>query len=352
MLEFILEELSAFSGAGMILFLIVLFLFVNSWIFKRIQSVRSDGNIVKRSISTFIVLVGTLAFVLALPIEKSTKEQILAFLGIIISAGIALSSTTVLGNLIAGIMNNWMNRFRNGDLIKIDDLFGRVTKRELFHTEIQLEDSNKVTIPNLFIASRPVKLTRKNNTVISTTVSLGYDVSRIEIENTLKEAAVSSELTDPYVFITELGNNSVSYKIHGFLEDSTKYFSRSSQLNGQVMDKLHEKGIEIVSPDFRNQRRVDEQEFIPKQTTGKTSEKEEAAPEDLVFDEANEAEETEEKIDLHKDLDHQKEVLEKRLKETNVKEEKDHIKSTIDRIEKRKKTIEKNIKEQNNNDDD
>ncbi|MEX0721488.1 MAG: mechanosensitive ion channel domain-containing protein [Balneolaceae bacterium] len=345
MLEFLFEELKAFAGSGAVLLAIVLILIFNSWVFKKLQSVHSNGNIVKRSISSFIILVGTLTFILALPIEKSTKEQILAFLGIIISAGIALSSTTVLGNLIAGIMNNWMNRFRNGDLIKIDDIIGRVTNKDIFHTEIQLEDRNIVTIPNLFIATNPVKLTRKTNTVISSSVSIGYDVSRIDVENCLKEAALSAELNDPYVFITELGNDSVSYKIHGFLEDSTKYFSKSSLLNGKVMDKLHENGIEIVSPAFRNQRNVDGEVFIPKQKN-KPSEKEEIAPEELVFDEAIEAEETEKRKDLLKELEKQKEALKKRRDEIHDKKEKEKIDLTLERIKEREQNIKKDIENQ------
>lgn len=82
-------------------------------------------------------------------------------------------------------MNNSMNRFRSGDLIKLGDLQGRVTKKSIFHTETQLEGSNFVTLPNLYISSNPVKLTRKTNTVISTSVSLGYDVPRSIIEEPL-----------------------------------------------------------------------------------------------------------------------------------------------------------------------
>ena len=81
----------------------------------------------------------------------------------------------MLGNFIAGIMNNAIDRFKHGDLIHVEEFSGRVTKKRVFHIEIQLEDSNFVTIPNLYIASNPVKITPKSNTVISTSVSLGYD---------------------------------------------------------------------------------------------------------------------------------------------------------------------------------
>lgn len=335
----------SFSGSAAILLALIFFLYINSWAFNRFRSIPTNGHISKRIISFFLILLGALAFILALPIDQHTKEQIIGFLGIIISAGIALSSTTILGNLIAGFMNNSMNRFRNGDLVKINDLMGRVIKRDIFHTEIQLEDSNIVTIPNLFIATNPVELTRKTNTVISTSVSLGYDVSRTKIETILKEAAVSADLKDPYVYITELGDDSVTYKIHGFLEDSDRYFSRSSRLNGEVMDKLHENGIEIVSPAFRNQRNVDEKVFIPEQT-GKPTSLQETPPEELIFDEAIEAEEIEKKRDFLKELDKRKEDLKEQKKNLKDPKKIEKIEASIDHIRERQQKLEKNIEEQ------
>ena len=285
-MEQIFKTLETLLGSFAVVMVLVVLLILNSWIFKKIKSIKSYGNVIKNSITTFILFVGILVFILSLPIDKTLKGQILSFLAIIISAGIALSSTTVLGNLIAGIMNNSMNRFRNGDLIKIGDLQGRVTKKSIFHTEIQLEDSNFITIPNLYIATNPVKLTRKTDTVISTSVSLGYDIPRTKIEESLKEAAVSTGLTDPYVYITNLGDYSVLYKIHGFLEDSSKYFSTNSLLNANVMDVLHKKKIEIVSPTFMNQRNANEMTFIPKEILKNEISNDKQLPEDLVFDEA------------------------------------------------------------------
>lgn len=328
-----------------ILILVAVLLILNAQIFKRFKTISPDGNITQKSISLILILIGALVFILSLPIDKTLKGQILSFLGIIISAGIALSSTTILGNVIAGIMNNSMKRFRIGDLIKVGDLTGRVTKKSIFHTEIQLEDSNFITFPNLFIANNPVKLTRKTNTVISTSVSLGYDVSRTKIEEALKEAARATGLTDPYVYITNLGDFSVVYKIHGFLDDSSKYFSTGSLLNGKVMDTLHEKGIEIVSPTFMNQRRVDDKAFIPAKIE-KPVIQAETAPEDLVFDQAIESEKTEKKKKYLENLAEKIKEQKEKLKETKDDSETEKIKASLARMENLKEKIEKNIQEQ------
>ena len=345
-MEHIFKIFESLIEPTVVLLILVILLIFNSWIFKKIKSTTSSKNITKGTISFFLVLCGVLVFILVLPIDKSLKGQILGFLGIIISAGIALSSTTVLGNLIAGIMNNSMNRFRNGDLIKIEDFHGRVIKKSIFHTEIQLEDSNFITIPNLYIANNPVKLIRKTNSVISTSVSLGYDISRDKIEKALKDAAISAGLSDPYVYITSLGDFSVVYKIHGFLDDSSKYFSTSSLLNAKVMDKLHDEKIEIVSPTFMNQRRVDEKEFIPKQVIKKTEPVDEKSPEDLIFDEAIKSEKIEIKKNYLKEIDKKQEALKDKLKDLKDDKEIKKIKSIIKRNNNLKGRLENSIKGQ------
>jgi small-conductance mechanosensitive channel len=323
---------SIINPVAIILFAIVLTM-INSFIFKRMTSPSSSNDIVKKTISILIGFTCTIAFILALPIDKALKGQVLSFLGIIVSAGIALSSTTVLGNLIAGIMNNAMNRFKIGDLIKVNDLQGRVTRKGIFHTEVQLEDSNFITIPNLYIATNPVKLTRKTNTVVSTSVTLGYDISRIKVEDLLKQAAIETGLTDPYVYITSLGDFSVSYKIHGFLNDSGKYFMTSSKLNGQVMDFLHGNNIEIASPSIMNQRKVDDYVFIPRKEIIKKTEEEESNPELLVFDEAIESAKAEEKKQLIEKMEVKKKELQDRLKDAQDEGLKKRLEASVIHID-------------------
>jgi len=336
--------LSILEPAGVII-VVVIILILNSWIFNRMKTLQSTAVIIRRSIAFLVGFLGTIIFILALPVEAQMKGQILSFLAIIISAGIALSSTTILGNLIAGFMNNSMNRFRNGDLVKINDIQGRVLKKSVFHIELQLEDSNYVTIPNLYIATHPVKLTRKTNTVISTSVSLGYDVPRTKIEEALKDAALATGLKDPYVYITELGDFSVVYKVHGFLGDAGKFFSTSSLLNAKVMDMLHKNRVEIVSPTFMNQRRVDEKEFITEYHAEKKQVEKEISPEELVFDEAIKSGETEKKKELLQKMVDRIEQLKDKIKQTKDEDEVNKHKATVVRLEGMIKRIEENLEQ-------
>ena len=234
---------------------------------------------------------GLLIVILGLPIDTTMRGQLLSLIGIIISAGIALSSSTILGNAMAGIMLKTLRNFQSGDFIEVGDYLGRVTERGLFHTEIQTADRDLVTMPNMFLATTPVTVVRSSGTIVSATVSLGYDIPHTRIEELLLNAATGIELKDAFVQVLDLGDFSVNYRVAGLLEESKKLLRYRSRLRAAILDALHVGGVEIVSPNFQNLRDYDPQKsFIPAPVLAKKDQPVDAAPVDVVFDKAEEAE--------------------------------------------------------------
>ena len=66
--------------------------------------------------------------------------------GIVLSATIALSSTTLVGNAMAGIMLRTLRNFSPGDYVHVGDYFGRISEMDLLHTEIQTEERDLTTL--------------------------------------------------------------------------------------------------------------------------------------------------------------------------------------------------------------
>jgi len=269
--------------------------FLAKFILDRQSKGESDSTVIRTIILFSLVLVGIIAVILAIPMPSDIKAQITSLFGILISAVFALSSATFIGNGLAGIMLRAINNFRPGDFIKIGDHFGRISERGLFHTEIQTENRDLTTLPNLYLATNPVVVTRGSGTFISGEVSLGYDVSRVKVEQLLLKAAKEAGLSDAFVYITSLGDFSVVYKIHGLLKDVKTILTGRSKLNAMILDTLHDGGIEIMSPSFMGQRRVDDIEFIPKKPKAKDvaelekETKSAGLPENIMFDKAEEA---------------------------------------------------------------
>ena len=259
----------------------------------RARQANDKGSRIGRQL-VMLALTGVLVvvFILTLDIETSQKNQLLALLGLLLSGAIALSSTTFLGNAIAGLMIRAVGDFRPGDFIHVVDQFGRVSERGLLHVEIQSEDRDLVTVPNLQMVSNPVKVVRASGTIVSADVSLGYDLDRVEVERMLLSGAESAGLTDAFVRVMALGDFSVSYRVSGFLKEVDRLISVRSKLHAEVLDALHAGGVEIVSPSFMNQRVLPEGRrfaFDPGLRRRAAEAVPESTPEAIVFDKAESA---------------------------------------------------------------
>jgi small conductance mechanosensitive channel len=261
--------------------------------------VRKAGRLARAALVRQLAMLGLTAvavigLILAMPISDNSRGQLLGLIGLVLTAVIGLSSTTFVGNAMAGLMLRAVHAFHPGDFLKTMDHFGRVTERGLLHTEIQTEDRDLTTLPNLYLVTNPVTVVRYSGTIVSATVSLGYDVPHGRIEEVLLEAARAAELQEPFVQILELGDFSVQYRVAGFLSEVKYLLSVRSRLRARMLDALHGAGIEIVSPAFMNQRQLrPDERFIPRQpANGRPTPVEEGrpAPEDIMFDKAELAE--------------------------------------------------------------
>lgn len=259
-------------------------------------------------ITMVLSFIGLLIVILTLPVSETTIGQLLSLLGILLSAAIALSATTFVGNVMAGLMLRAVGNFRPGDFVRVGDYFGRVSERGLFHIEIQTEDRDLATLPNLYLVTNPVKVILSSGTLITAEVSLGYDVPRDTVYDSLLKAATDAGLQEPFVQVMGLGDFSVSYRVAGLLTEVKSLLSTRSKLHELMMDSLHAAGIEIVSPNFMNQRLLPEdKQFIPRILVRKAApELVKEAQETVVFDKAEEAESLEklrqQQEDLHKEI--------------------------------------------------
>ncbi len=262
------------------------------WLGKKFDAF-SDRKIIPQVLMLAFSIVGVIFIILALPISDTLRGNILSLLGLVMTGVMALSSTTFVANAFAGSMLRLTRSFRVGDYIKVGGLGGRVTERGIFHTEIQTEDRDLTTFPNLYLVTNAVTVVRSSGTIISANISLGYDVEHTQVETLLIEAAGKAELQDPYVHIMELGDFSISYKVSGFLEDIKILLTARSRLKKAMLDTLHAANVEIVSPTFMNQRLQKEGSvFIPRQSrmVKPVSVVEEKTAEEMAFDKAEDAE--------------------------------------------------------------
>jgi small-conductance mechanosensitive channel len=283
---------------------------------------------------------GLLAVIMTLPVSEGTRGQLLSLIGIILSAALALSSTTLVGNAMAGFMLRAVRSFRSGDFIRVGEHFGRVSERGLFHIEIQTEDRDLTTLPNLYLATHPVTVTYASGTVVSATVSLGYDVPRSRVKEVLLQAAGETELKEPFVQILELGDFSITYRVAGLLCEVKQILTVRSRLREKMLDALHGAGIEIVSPSFMNTRALAaDQLFIPSEKSPRWEAAAISSPEALVFDKAEEAELVDRMREEHRKLGEEIQARTELLKAVEQPHEKERLEARITELKEQQEAL-------------
>jgi hypothetical protein len=206
--------------------------------------------------------------------------------------------------------------FRLGEFIEVSGHFGRVSDMGLLHVEIQTEDRDLKTLPNILFVTNAVKRIRPSGTILSAHISLGYDVAPSRVKKLLVEAGKEIGLKDPFARVIDLGDHAISYKVAGLLEDVSKLLQKRSDLRMAMMHSLHTDGIEIVSPRFRNTRLLKkEQVFIPPADASTPPITPEASTEGMMFDKAREAASLDSLHKTHAELVKELETLRKAVKE-------------------------------------
>ena len=190
-----------------------------------------------------------------LPGSKSGVFQgISVFVGLIVSLG----SSTVIGNIIAGLVITYMRPFKMGDRIKLNDTTGDIIEKTPLVTRIRTPKNEVVTVPNSFImSSHTVNYStsaREYGLIIHSEVSIGYDVPWRQVNQILIDAALNTPgvVDDPRPFVleTSLSDWYPVYQINAYIKEAHKMSQIYSDLHQTIQDKFNEAGIEIMSPHY------------------------------------------------------------------------------------------------------
>ena len=304
----------------------------------------------RQLIMVCVYLLAAILAIILMPLNDLTQGQLLSFLAILLSATIALSSTTLVGNAMAGLMLRSLRNCSPGDYIRVGDHFGRISNMDLLHVEIQTEDRDLTTLPNLYLVTNPVRVLRSSGTILHVSVSIGYDVPRQKVEEALLRAAEVTGLEKPFVQIRELGDFAVIYQVSGMLTDIEQLIGTRRKLRASTLDELHAAGIEIVSPTYMNTRSLGaETRVVPVGgiAAGASSDEDgllEPDPDSVVFDKAQQAENLEALKNEYTDCSQELIGVEQELKEAGPGDERKPLNLRKKKLEARLLRTDKEIK--------
>lgn len=198
-------------------------------------------------------------------------QGISVFVGLIVSLG----SSTVIGNIIAGLVITYMRPFKLGDRIKLNDTTGNVVEKTPLVTRIRTPKNEVVTIPNSFVMSSHTvnfsQSAREFGLIIHSEVSIGYDVPWRTVNKLLVEAALNTPgVVDdprPFVLSTSLSDWYPVYQVNAYIKDADRLAQIYSDLHQNIQDRFNEAGVEIMSPHYMAVRDGNAPAMAPKEET-------------------------------------------------------------------------------------
>ena len=126
----------------------------------------------------------TIAWILAavvaypyIPGSGTAFKGISVFIGLMVSLG----STGIINQVMSGLCVVYSKALKTGEWVQVNDIEGEVLEVGLLAGKIRTVEGQEVTVPNSVLASTATtnytRLGHPNGTIISSTVSIGYDAA-------------------------------------------------------------------------------------------------------------------------------------------------------------------------------
>lgn len=204
-------------------------------------------------------------FILIFPYLPNSDSQI--FQGVSVFAGIMLSlgSTSVIGNLVAGLVITYMRPFKLGDRIKLGEFTGDVLEKTALVTRIKTPKNEVITIPNSNIMSaQTVNYTqsaKEHGLILYLTIGAGYHVPWQKVHEMLYEVANRTEHVlkrqKPFILQDQFRDFYVDYQLNVYIKEAKLSAKVYSDLRQHAQDVFAENNIEMVAPHYSINRVVD-----------------------------------------------------------------------------------------------
>ena len=202
------------------------------------------------------VLCYSLMLVMIWPLLPNSNSEIFQGVSVFIGLIVSLGSTSIIGNVIAGMVMTYMRPFHIGDYIKVGDTVGEVIEKTVLVTRIRTLKNEIITIQNSNLlgsqTSNYTEAAKVYGLIVHTKVTIGYDVPWQLIKKIMESAALDTpgikKNPKPFMRTTALDDFYVEYEINAFTADAKNMTRIYSDLHQNLLKRFFEEGVEIMSP--------------------------------------------------------------------------------------------------------
>jgi small-conductance mechanosensitive channel len=190
--------------------------------------------------------------------DSAIFQGVSVFVGILFSLG----SSSVIGNLMAGIVITYMRPFKVGDRIQIGNVTGFVVEKSATVTRLRTHKNEYVTFPNSAILASNItnyNVAAENPTdkglILYAIITFGYSTPWQTVHTILIESALKAKYVEPdpmpFVLQTKLDDFYAHYEINIYTKAVDKVPSVYSELFKSIQNGFHEAGLDMTVAHFR-----------------------------------------------------------------------------------------------------
>ncbi|MDR2445146.1 MAG: mechanosensitive ion channel family protein [Spirochaetaceae bacterium] len=200
----------------------------------------------------------TVAFIY--PYLPNSDSDIFKGISVLVGVLFSLGSSSVISNLIAGIVMTYMRPFKVGDRIKINDVIGFVVERGPMNTRVCTHKNEFVSFPNQMLLNTSVTNFNSSTAagldgyIAHAIVTMGYDVPWRTVHDILINAALKTKFTEkthsPFVNQTKLDDFYCWYEINVYTKDVSKLPAVYSELYKNIQDGFTAANISMYAPHY------------------------------------------------------------------------------------------------------
>lgn len=221
-------------------------------IMTRAGTDRTTARFVESALQLSILTIGLVQALSALGINTTALLTSLGIVGLTLG----FAARDALSNLISGLLIFWDRPFVIGDLVEVDDDYGRVQNITLRSTRIVTVDGKMLAVPNSHIINSTV--TSYTNFPhlrldIEVTIAPDEDVDRVRrlLMALVTEEDGFKEKPPPRVVVTQLNDYNIEVQLQAWIQNEREHVEKRFALREKVFETLRDAGVDMPNETIR-----------------------------------------------------------------------------------------------------
>ncbi len=207
-------------------------------------------KVVANALRALLLFLAVLVALTAVGIDLTTLSVFSGALGV----GIGLGLQKLAANYVSGFVVLSERAIRIGDMVRVDGFEGQVTDIRARYTVIRALGGRESIVPNEMMVTQRIENMSLADTRLwqSTLVSVAYDADPAQVQQLLRQAALSCERVlrqpAPSASLTAFGADGLEFTVGFWIDEPTAGVGLRSEVNLAILATLRAHGIDIPYP--------------------------------------------------------------------------------------------------------